>query len=49
MNRNNTGEGLYRIKIYHMDNDEFKSKVYPQSPIDAARYLWFNRKHFRIL
>ena len=30
MNRNNSeSEGYYRIKIYHMDNDEFKAKVYP--------------------
>ncbi len=52
MIRNNQSEdrdGLYRVKIYHMDNDEFRAKVYPQNPIDAVRLMWFNRKHFRIL
>ena len=51
MNRNDSqnDNGYYRVKIYHMDNDEFRAKVYPQNPIDAIRLMWFNRKHFRIL
>ena len=52
MKRNESNEendGLYRVKIYHMDNDEFRAKVYPQNPVDAIRLYWFNRKHFRIM
>ena len=49
MSRSNQQDGVYRVKIYHMDNDEFRAKVYPQSPVDAVRMMWFNRKHFRIL
>ena len=41
--------GRYRTKVYHMDDDEFRVKMYPQSPIDTVRYLWFNRRYFRIL
>ena len=41
--------GKYTVKFYQMDDDEFKGKIYPHSPIDAARYLWFSRRHFRIL
>lgn len=49
VNRNNASEGVYRVKIYHMDDDEFKGKLYPTSIQDSIRYLWFNRKHFRIM
>ena len=42
-------DGRYKVKIYHMDDDEFKGKIYPQSYADMARYLWFNRTYFRIL
>ncbi|CDW74613.1 UNKNOWN [Stylonychia lemnae] len=49
VNRNDEGEGLYRVKIYQMDDDEFRDKIYPQSYKDMLRYYWFNRKHFRIL
>ena len=39
----------YKVKVYHMNDDEFRVKIYPQSYIDAARYLWFNRNFLRIL
>ena len=29
MNRNDESEGVYRVKFYHMDDDEFKGKLYP--------------------
>ena len=41
--------GVYKVKVYHMDDDEFRVKLYPQSKVDAVRYLWFNRTFFRIL
>ena len=41
--------GKYRVKIYHMDDDEFRGNVYPISWVDWARFRWFNRKYFRIL
>ena len=40
--------GQYRVKVYHMDDDEFRSKLYPLSCIDFIRYKWFNRKYFRM-
>ena len=43
------GQGKYKVKVYHMEDDEFRGKVYPQSFVDFCRYKWFNRKHFRIL
>ena len=49
VNRNDKGDGLYRVKIYHMNDDEFREKVYPLSYLDYARLLWFNRKRFRVL
>lgn len=49
MARSNGTEGHYKVKVYHMDDDEFRAKCYPQSPVDAIRYLWFNRTFFRIL
>ena len=42
-------EGYYRVKVYHMDDDEFKCKLYPYSWLDTARYLWFDRNFLRIL
>ena len=41
--------GKYKLKVYHMDDDEFRGTVYPQSSIDYIRYRWFNRKYFRVL
>ena len=35
--------GLYKIKIYHMDDDEFRGKVYPFNFIDFLRYKWFTK------
>ena len=49
VNRNDESEGMYRVKVYQMDDDEFRDKVYPISYLDLLRYYWFNRKHFRIL
>eukprot|EP00347_Sterkiella_histriomuscorum_P009109 403342487 len=49
VNRNDNTEGLYRVKIYQMDDDEFRGKLYPISYTDYAKYLWFNRKYFRIM
>lgn len=49
INRNDKSEGYYKVKFYHMDNDEFKGKLYPYSYIDAIRHLWFNRRYFRIM
>ena len=42
-------EGNYKVKVYHMTDDEFRSKLYPQSTVDFIRHRWFTRKHFRIL
>ena len=39
----------YKVKVYHMNDDEFRVKMYPQSYYDACIYLWFNRSFFRIL
>ena len=30
--------GFYRVKVYHMDDDEFRTKLYPLSWLDYARY-----------
>ena len=30
--------GEYKVKCYHMDDDEFRCKLYPQSWIDYTRY-----------
>lgn len=49
MQRSDGTSADYKVKVYHMDDDEFRPKCYPQSPIDAFRYLWFNRTFFRIL
>jgi len=50
IDRNGGGDkGEYKVKFYHMDNDEFRGKVYPVSFLDSMRYLWFNRRHFRLL
>ena len=43
------GVGKYRVKVYHMDDDEFRANLYPLSIIDFVRYKWFTRKHFRIM
>ena len=43
------GQGKYRVKVYHMDDDEFRANLYPMSVLDFVRFKWFNRKHFRIL
>ena len=48
-NENDFNIGKYKIKIYHMDDDEFRGNVYPLSWIDWMRLRWFNRKWFRIL
>ena len=29
MTRNGNKEGVYKVKIYHINNDEFKGKIYP--------------------
>mmetsp|Transcript_22207 Transcript_22207/g.29716 ORF Transcript_22207/g.29716 Transcript_22207/m.29716 type:complete len:108 (+) Transcript_22207:243-566(+) len=42
-------EGFYKVKVYHMDDDEFKCKLYPYSWLDTARFLWFDRDYLRIL
>ena len=42
-------EGHYKVKVYHMNTDEFKCKLYPYSWLDTARFLWFDRDYFRIL
>ena len=47
--QNLIAKGLYKIKIYHMDDDEFRPKVYPMNYLDMARYYWFTRKWFRIM
>ncbi len=44
-----TSLGQYKVKVYQMDDDEFRAKLYPVSYIDSIRYLWFNRNFFRIL
>ena len=49
VNRSGKEDGIYRIKVYHMDTNEFKAKVYPMSFTDTVRYLWFNRNFLRIL
>ena len=49
VNRNNKSEGCFKVKYYHLNTDEFKGKVYPYSWRDTLVYLWFERKHFRIL
>ena len=36
-NRNGTGEGIYKVKFYHTDKDEFRAKVYPKSWKDYFR------------
>ena len=41
--------GHYKVKVYHMDDDEFKCKLYPYSWLDTARYFWFDRDFLRIL
>ena len=41
--------GRYRVKVYHLDDDEFRTKVYPMQPIDYLRYCWFTRTWFRIM
>jgi len=41
--------GYYRVKVYHMDDEEFRCKVYPQSWLDTARYLWHTRTIFLFL
>jgi hypothetical protein len=41
--------GYYKTKVYHMDDDEFRVKMYPEGYIDAIRYAWFSRTFFRIL
>ena len=41
-------QGSYKVKVFHMDTDEFRCTLYPQSWLDTARYFWFTRKHFRI-
>ena len=43
------GSGKYRVKIYHMEDDEFRANLYPMSIVDFVRFKWFTRKHFRIL
>ena len=43
------GVGKYRVKVYHMDDDEFRANLYPLSIVDFIRYKWFTRKYFRIL
>ena len=48
-NDENYKVGQYRIKIYHMEDDEFRGNVYPVSWLDWMRYKWFNRKYFRIM
>jgi hypothetical protein len=49
VDRNGNSKGVYKVKFYHMDDDEFRGKLYPMSYLDSMRYLWFTRKHFRIL
>ena len=46
---NEESEGFYKVKVYHMDDDEFKCKLYPYSWLDTARFLWFDRNFLRIL
>ena len=41
--------GFYKVKVYHMDDDEFKCKLYPVSWLDTVRYLWFDRDFWRIM
>ena len=41
--------GKYKLKVYHMDDDEFRAKVYPHSFVDFVRYKWFTRTFFRIM
>mmetsp|Transcript_13142 Transcript_13142/g.14764 ORF Transcript_13142/g.14764 Transcript_13142/m.14764 type:complete len:82 (-) Transcript_13142:20-265(-) len=48
-NRNGTGEGKYKVKFYHTDKDEFKSKIYPHSLVDYFRMRWYNRKYFKVV
>ena len=42
-------EGHYKVKVYHMDDDEFRCKLYPYSWLDTARYLWWDRNFLKIL
>ena len=41
--------GFYKVKVYHMDDDEFRTKLYPVGWLDTARYLWFDRNFLRIM
>ena len=44
-----TSHSNYKVKIYHMDDDEFKPVLYPYSWRAFAQYKWNNRRWFRIL
>ncbi len=35
--------GKYKIKIYHMEDDEFRGKVYPFNFFDYLRYKWITK------
>ena len=48
-NKSEETEGYYKVKVYHMNTDEFKCKLYPYSWLDTMRFLWFDRDYFRIL
>lgn len=46
-NRNGVKESKYKVKFYHTDKDEFKSKIYPHNLLDYVRLRWYNRRWFK--
>ena len=39
----------YKVKVFHMNDDEFRGVLYPLSIRAYMQYRWYNRKRFRIL
>uniref|UniRef100_A0A7S3CTP8 Uncharacterized protein n=1 Tax=Strombidium rassoulzadegani TaxID=1082188 RepID=A0A7S3CTP8_9SPIT len=41
--------GKYKMKVFHMDDDEFRCNVYPQNMLDFMRHRWYTRRWFRLM